>query len=324
MALQAEEMYEELGFDEAEGAAEGFEEEEGFEEMEAAEEFEEDAFEEGEEFEEFEEGEEFEEFEEGEGFEEFEEGEGFEDEAFEEGMSYALAAEDTDEFFRRLRRLARRAAPIIGRVARVAAPILSRIPHPYAQVAGRVAGVAGRLLPQAESEDEALDAFAELAVANPRAIPIVAGLAARTVVGRRGPMMSPTARRAAVRTVTRAAQTLVARGGPRAIRALPRIARTVRRTAAARGTPTAARPQVVRRTAARVASTPRTARRLSRPLPRGQRIARTAARVARAPMRGMPGRRMMGYPRPGGAVGLYGGGRTYRLRGPVEVRIRAL
>ena len=52
MALQAEEMYEELGFDEAEGAAEGFEEEEGFEE--------------------------------GEGFEEFEEGEGFEDEAFEE------------------------------------------------------------------------------------------------------------------------------------------------------------------------------------------------------------------------------------------------
>src|SRR5215831_13160451 len=200
MALQAEEIYEELGFDEAEGAAEGFEEEESFEEMEAAEEFEEDAFEEGEEF---------------------------EDEAFEEGMAYALAAEDTDEFFRRLRRLARRAAPIIGRVARIAAPILSRIPHPAAQIAGRVAGVAGRLLPQAESEDEALDAFAELAVANPRAVPIVAGLAARTVVGRRGPMMSPTARRAAVRTVTRAAQTLVARGGPRAIRALPRIARTV-------------------------------------------------------------------------------------------------
>jgi len=30
----------------------------------------------------------------------------------------------------------------------MAAPILSRIPHPYAQVAGRVAGIAGRLLPQ--------------------------------------------------------------------------------------------------------------------------------------------------------------------------------
>jgi hypothetical protein len=327
MALQEAEMYEELGFDEAEGAAEGFEEEEGFEEMdsaeefeemEAAEEFEEDAFEESEE--------EFEEFEEGEGFEEFEDASAFDEEAFEEGMAYALAAEDTDEFFRRIARLARRAAPIIGRVARVAAPILSRIPHPYAQLAGRVAGVAGRLLPQAESEDEALDAFAELAVANPRAIPIVAGLAARTVVGRRGPMMSPTARRAAVRTVTRAAQTLVQRGGPRAIRALPRIARTVRRTAVARSTPPAARPQVVRRAAARVATTPRTVRRLSRPLPRGRRIARTAARVARTPMRGMLGRRM-GYPSraygPRGGVGWYGG-RTFRLRGPVEVSVRTL
>src|SRR5262249_17934965 len=160
-----------------------------------------------EEFEEFEEGgfesEEFEEFDE-EGFDEFEEGEGFEEEGFEEEMAYALAAEDTDEFFRRIARLARRAAPILGRVARVAAPILSRIPPPYAQIAGRVAGVAGRLLPQAESEEEALEAFAELAVANPRAIPIVAGIAARTIVGRRGATMPAAARRAAVRNVSRA------------------------------------------------------------------------------------------------------------------------
>ena len=309
MAMQAEEMYEELGYEEAEGEAEGFEE---FEEE--AEGFEEDSFlrtvggaiggllgaEE----------------------EEFEEGEGFEE--FEDEMAYALGAEDTDEFFRRLRRIARRIAPVIGRVARVAAPILSRIPHPYAQIAGRVAGVAGRLLPQAE--DDALDAFAELAVVSPRAIPLVAGITARRIVGRRGAMMSPTARRAVVRTVGRAARTLVRRGGPRAIRALPRIARTVRRTAIARRTPTAARPQVVRRTAARVAATPRLRRRLSRPLPRGQRIARTAARVARTPMRGMPGRRM-GYPGrvygPRGAVPWYGG-RTFRLRGPVEVTVRAL
>jgi len=310
MALQAEDMYEELGFDEAEGAAESFEEEEGFEEMDAADEFEEmDA---ADEFEEdsLEAMEEFEEFEEGEGYEEFEEADSFEEDALEEGMAYALAAEDSDEFVRRLRRLARRAAPVLGRIARVAAPILSRIPHPYAQVAGRIAGVAGRLLPQAESEDEALDAFAELAVMNPRAVPLVAGVAARTIVGRRGAMMSPTARRAAVRTVTRAAQTLVQRGGPRAIRALPRIARTVRRTAVARGTPAAARPQVVRRTAARVAATPRLARRLSRPLPRGQRIARAA--VGRAGGPGLPGRafRPMGG-RPG---------RVLRLRGPVTIR----
>jgi hypothetical protein len=304
MALQEEEMYEELGFEEAEGEAEGFEEE-GFEEFEAGEEFEE--------FDEFEEegfeSDGFEEFEE-EGFEEFEEEEeGFESEELEEGMAYALAAEDTEEFFRRIARLARRAAPVLGRVARVAAPILSRIPHPYAQIAGRVAGVAGRLLPQAESEEEALEAFAELAVANPRAIPIVAGLATRTIVGRRSAAMSAPARRAAVRNVTRAARTLVQRGGRRAIRALPRIARRVRQTAAARRTPPAARPQVVRRTAGRVAASPRLTRRLSRPSPRGRRLARAATTVARRGRGGMGG----GLP-----------GRRFRFRGPVELTINSM
>src|SRR5258708_801471 len=98
MDLQAEDMYEELGFDEAEGAAESFEEEDGFEEMDAADEFEEmDA---ADEFEEdsLEAMDEFEEFEEGEGFEEFEEADSFEEDALEEGMAYALAAEDSDEF----------------------------------------------------------------------------------------------------------------------------------------------------------------------------------------------------------------------------------
>src|SRR5215813_13436483 len=67
MAMMGEELYEELGFEEAEGEAEGSEEFE--EEAEGFDEFEE----EGEGFEEFEE--------EAEGFEEFEEeGEGFEEE----------------------------------------------------------------------------------------------------------------------------------------------------------------------------------------------------------------------------------------------------
>jgi hypothetical protein len=141
-------------------------------------------------------------------------------------MAYALAAEDSDEFFSRIAQIARSAAPILGQVARVAAPILQSIPNPYAQVAGQVAGIAGDLLP----EDDALDAFAELAVRRRRAVPLVAGVAARTILGgRRAARLSPTARRAAVRTVTRAARTLVRRGGPAAIRALPRIARTVRR-----------------------------------------------------------------------------------------------
>src|SRR5512144_280536 len=230
MALHEEDVFEDLASEEAEGEADAYEEFEEFEGMEGFEEFEQ--AEAGEEFEEdgFEameqEGfEEFEGMEEGEDYGEMEAGD---EETFEDAMAYALGAEDTDEFFRRIARLARRAAPIIGRVARIAAPILSRIPHPAAQIAGRVAGVAGRLLPQAE--DDALDAFAELAVRDRRAVPLGAGLVARTVVGRRGATMTPAARRAAVRTATRAARTLVQRGGPPAIRALPRIARSVRRT----------------------------------------------------------------------------------------------
>jgi hypothetical protein len=277
MALHEEDRYEELGFDEAEGEAEGFYEGEGFDEFEAMDEF--DEFDEGEGFEEDEfapaaQFDEFDEFEEGEGFEEFES----DVDSLEDDLAYALGAEDTDEFFRRLRRLAQRAAPIIGRVARIAAPILSRIPHPAAQIAGRVAGVAGRLLPQAESEDEALDAFAELAVRNPGVTPIVAGLAARRVIGPRGAAMSPAARRMAIRAAIRAANTLQRRIGPAAIRALPRIVRSVRRTAVARQTPATARPRVVLRTAARITATPSVARRLSRPSPIGQAIARAATR----------------------------------------------
>lgn len=308
MALHEEDVFEDLAYEEAEGEAEGYEEFDEFEGMEGFDEYEEgDA---GEEFEEdgFEGMEEdgFEEFEAMEG-EEYEEYEGGDEDTFEDAMAYALGAEDTDEFFRRLRRLARRVAPIVGRIARVAAPILSSIPIPAAQIAGRVAGAAGRLLPQAE--DDALDAFAELAVRDRRAIPLVAGLAARRVIGPRAASMPPAVRRAAVRTVARAVRTLAQRGGPQAVRALPRIARSVRRTAVARRTPAPARPQVVRRTAARVAAQPGLVARLSRPSPRARQVIRAALR------RG-------GLPRVGGAPGLLPTRRVYRFNRPTDIVIR--
>ena len=60
-----------------------------------------------------------------------------------------LGAEDEDEFFGKLlggiKSLAKKAAPFVGKLARGAAPILSMIPHPAAQVAGKVAGVLGKL-----------------------------------------------------------------------------------------------------------------------------------------------------------------------------------
>src|SRR5712675_1470571 len=162
------------------------------------------------------------------------------------------------------------------------------------------------------SEDEALEAMAELAARNPRVIPVVAGLAARTLVRRAGAAMPTAARRQAVRNVARAAQTLVRSGGPARIRALPRVVRSVQRTAATRRTPPAVRPRVALNTARRVAASPRLARRLSRPLPRGRALVRRAIAGGalrpgmRGPMmRGMRGPMMRG-------AGMRGMGRPMR------------
>jgi len=321
MALYEENLYEDLA-DEAEGAADAFDD--GFEEY--------DEFDEADEADEFDEADELE-ASDVDAFDEFDEGdaemeaadlgdedidayeddsfEGDED-AFETAMAHALAAEDTDEFFRRVRRFVRRAAPIVGRIARAAAPILRVIPHPVAQGAATAANLLGRLRFEGASEDEALEAMAELAARNPRVIPVVAGLAARTLVRRAGAAMPTAVRRQVVRNVARAAQTLVRSGGPARIRALPRVVRSVQRTAATRRTPPAVRPRVALNTARRVAASPRLARRLSRPLPRGRALVRRALAGGalrpgmRGPMmRGMRGPMMRG-------AGMRGMGRPMR------------
>ncbi len=337
MALYEENLYEDLA-DEAEGAADAFDD--GFEEY--------DEFDEGDEADEFDEADELEAAEDG--FDEFDEGdaemeaadfgdedidayeddsfEGDED-AFETAMAHALAAEDTDEFFRRVRRFVRRAAPIVGRIARAAAPILRVIPHPVAQGAATAANLLGRLRFEGASEDEALEAMAELAARNPRVIPVVAGLAARTLVRRAGAAMPTAARRQAVRNVARAAQTLVRSGGPARIRALPRVVRSVQRTAATRRTPPTVRPRVALNTARRVAASPRLARRLSRPLPRGRALVRRAAAGGRALRGGMRGPMMRGMrgPMMRGA-GMRGGigraGRSFVWRGPIRITMTSI
>jgi len=215
-----------------------------------------------------------------------------------------LGAEDEDEFlgnlFRGAKNLVQKAAPIVGKIARGAAPILSMIPHPAAQVAGRVAGVLGKLRAEGASVDDALEAVAEVAARDPRALPVVAGLAARSVVKNRAAAMSPGQRQQVARTMTRAATRLVQSGGPQAIRALPKITKSVKRTAAARGTPVNARPAVVARTASKVAQNPSMLRRLSTPSPTGQALARRAGN--------------------GAGMGM-NGGRTMRVTGPATLTI---
>jgi hypothetical protein len=303
-----EEMYDDLAYDEAEGPAQAFEEEE-FDEADAGDEFDlgdEDEWDAGED-----EGDYAEDY----GEDAYEEGEedygeeGVDEADFEEAMAYALGAEDTDEFFRRafgaLRRVARgagrvfrRVAPIVGRVARIAAPIARLIPHPWAQAAGPVLNLLGRLRAEGASEEEAMDAFAELATYDESAIPVVAGLAARSILRGRGAAVPLAARRRLVRSMGAAARTL-ARRRPGGVRALPRIVRSIRRTGAVRRTPLRVAPRIVARTAARVARSPRLMRRLARPTPAARRRARAAVRA-------------------GGGGGVP---RSFTVRGPVRISI---
>lgn len=325
MGAFEQELYGDLAVDEAEGAAymgdeledlgmedvaEGFEDEfdDGFE-MEGFQ----DEFLEAEGMDELEMGDEFDD-----GFEAYEDDYADAEEALENVMAYALGAEDADEFFGRLVRglrkvggrvvgAVRRAAPTIGRIASGVSRVAGMIPHPYAQAIGRVAGLVGqganlvqRLRAEGATEEEALDAFAEMAARDPRALPIVAGLTARTVLKSRAAQLSPAARKQAVRQMTGAAKTLVNRRGPAAVRALPKIARSVTRAAATKGTPPATAVRAVRRTAAKVARNPSMTRKLARPSPAArQRVAQVTRTVGVRP-------------------------RSYVIQGPARITITAV
>jgi hypothetical protein len=289
-----------LAEEEAEGAAESFDDVDAYEDTPAS--FDEDAYDEGDDFDlgedegdEFDDEDAFGEFDEGDVDEDFGDEEGYEDEAdegeLEEAMALALGAEDTDEFFRRafgalrrvgrgVARVARRAAPVVGRIARAAAPIARAIPLPWARAAGPLLNLLGQLRAEGASDEEALEAMSELAAYDESVLPVVGGLAARSVIGPRIARMSVAARRRIVRNIAGAARTLVRRRGPAAARALPRVVRSVRRAAAVRRTPPAARPRIVQRTVQRVARQPQILRRLARPTPAArQRVRRVIRRT---------------------------------------------
>jgi hypothetical protein len=292
MSALEDDLFEDLAFEAAEGEAEM---EDEFEMEDYADEFE-DEFEDGFEMEAYED----EDFFEDEGFEAYDayESDAYEDyaaeDAMENAMAYALGAEEADEFFGKLVkglkkvggkvvRGIKKAAPVVGKIASGVSRVASLIPHPYAQAVGKVAGVVGKaanlaqkLRAEGASEEEALDAFAEMAAKDPRALPIVAGLTARTVLKGKGAQLSPMARKQVVKQMKAATNNLVAKQGLPAVRAMAKIAKTVKRNATAKGIPPATAVKVVRRTAAKVAKSPMLARKLSRPNPAAKRIVRAA------------------------------------------------
>jgi hypothetical protein len=193
--------------------------------------------------------------------------------AMEEAIADALDADDSDEFLRRLSRgirtatsIARRVGRGVGQVARVVGPIASAIPLPQAQLIGRVANVAGRLLADGADEFTALDemlAFAEDEHAVDAAAPVIAGLTIRTIMPRAA-RLNRTTRRQLVRSVSQSTRALARRQGPQAMRAVPRVVQAVQRTAQRHRMPVQQLPQAMRRAVARVASNPNLVRRLAR------------------------------------------------------------
>ena len=254
------------------------------------------------------------------------------EESVSQTIASMLGAESEDQFFGNLirgaRNLIKKAAPIVGKIARGAAPILRLIPHPIAQGAATVAGVLGKLKAEGASVEDALEAVAEVAARDTRALPIVAGLAARSVLKGTAARLPPAQRQQVARAVTRAAANLVAAGGPTAIRALPKVAASVRRTAANNGTPPPARPRVLVRTVARLAQNPAALRNLSTPSPRARQI---IASVRRTGMgnggMGNGGMGNGGMGSGGTGYGGYGGGsrraRRIRISGPATIFIRS-
>lgn len=287
-------------------------------------------------------------FDEAEGFDEgdeFDAGDGFDaGDAFDEGaedydaldeaVADALDAGDGDEFFRRLGNIARRVGRGIGSVARVVGPIASMLPIPQAQLIGRIANVAGRLMADGADEFEAFDDFVDGLDEDgiDAAAPVLAGMVLRRALPSVARASRPV-RRAAVHAVAGAVRTAARRQGPQAVRAVARAVQTTRRIVQRQrlAPPQAARAvgavvrQVVRR--------PQALRRLARPLvaaprrvtPRGQGVqlvARAVTPLARRVVASAPA--LTGRTGPGLRPVCANCRRSHRViaRGPVVINLR--
>jgi hypothetical protein len=199
----------------------------------------------------------------------------------------------------------------------------------WAGQAGRMAGAAGRAAGGAQGllgqlsqliggggdEFDDFDAMADLLEdgvdeALPAAVALAARAAARGLGFRNVGQLTMAGRRALVRGVASAARELVRQRGPRAVRALPRLAQSAARVATQRVATPQQAVQAVRR------HLPRTARRLATQQPQAlQRLARPGAGRAQGPLvrdtqvgRGQPSTRIAGP-------------RTFYIDGPVKLTV---
>jgi len=262
-----DDLMDDLFYDEAEGVADFDEEEDDFDYGEDAyedefDEFEEDAWEGAEdngfedEFDEFEDYDEFD-----------EEADEMEDE-LEDAMAYALGAEDADEFLGKIFRGIKKIGRKVFRVARRVVPRLTRlIPGPWGALASTGMRLLSRLRYEGASEEEALDAFAELAAYDEAAVPVVSALAVRSLDKKKVKRLPKAARKKMVKKISKAIKHLIRKSGtPKAVRAIPIVVGKVR--AAGRPMPVAAKAAAADKIIKKVARSRRLTRKLTRKTPR--------------------------------------------------------
>ncbi len=149
-------------------------------------------------------------------------------------------------FFRKMvrgiKKVSRKVAPVAKKLAPFAGRIVggaiggptgaSETLAPYAPLDVQAARLHAHLLAEGASDEVVIETFAALAVRDTRSLPIIAGIAARSLLD--GRPSSRAVRRRAVKEVALAAMVLSARRGPKAVRALPKIVHSTKRTAGAK------------------------------------------------------------------------------------------
>ena len=283
-----DELMDDLYYDEAEGAASFYDEEEDlfedyddtFEEFE--DEFEEDAWDAGEDDYYDDEMDEFEDY-----ADEFEdEAEAYDDE-LEDAMAYALGAEDTDEFLGKLWRGIKKVGRRVIRVARRVVPRITKmLPGPWGMLAKRGLSLLSRLRYEGASEEEALDAFAELAAYDEAAVPVVSALAVRSLGKNKVKRLPKPVRKKLVKDISKAAKQLMRKSRtPKSLRAIPIVVGKVNRQSRGRRIPVGAKTKAAQKIIKKVAQSRRLTRKLARTTPRvvkaKKRLRRTGGGAAR-------------------------------------------
>ena len=249
----------------------------------------------------------------------------------EDAVTEALDAEDADEFLGSLwssvKKYAKKALPYVSKIA----PLL---PIPGAGLIGKAADVIGKVAADEADELDALEGVIDIADDADEfdaAAPVVAGLAIRKGVPNVARLPQPQ-RKQLVKATTAATRHIAQHHGPQAVAALPAIVHHARRVAVQQGLSASQLPQLVRRTAAKVAQSPQLVRRFAR-ASAGLRATNgmgSGRRGMMSPLHsgmgggglGRNGHRSRGRARYG-----YGGAGTDRritLRGPVRITVETV